>query len=199
MSNNIYTRLEEAHRTYLNPNIDNLDDLSQCYYIIKKYPPHEHIIWTLLVQKDYNTIFDDAKATLKLDNTIKENIKLAIKKRANNEPDTNYLEYLLLHRPERKLTLTLKRKEALVKPDIAILLKITPEEAAKLSASQLKHVINTYICEEGLQSGYTIKLDNTLRTILKLDQTSSDMSSVTSSTMHFFELHRMFNKIYMSI
>ena len=143
---NPYLKLEEAGRIYLNPTLDlvtsdvNLAD--HCYYIIKKWPPHEHILWTSMVQHDWTTLFETKpKSKSKksdCDSCIIANLKLAVQKN-----DQAYMDFMLAHRPSHKTTLNLTRKNPMISPELATAMEIA--DPSKLSAVILKQQVNHYI------------------------------------------------------
>lgn len=183
MDDNRYSKLEEALRSFLNPTLELIEQnailAEHCYFLIKKFPTHNHALWEDLVHRDWQKISE-----LKLDPNLIANLNLAKQKQ-----DDDYLEYLLHHRPVNKLTLKLTRRQAIVSQAFTNVLNLkNPEE---VSAIIYKQLINQYILNNKLQVKNMIKLDPILREVLKLD------SSDPRPEIHFYQLHREFNQKYM--
>lgn len=202
MELNIFGKLEEAQRLYLNPTLElikkNITDQTPlnelCYYKLQKYPSVKTSFWDLLDQ--VITIYQKEK---KIDLTplldwvqeitdkqyparthLISNLNLVIK---NN--DIDYLQYLTSHRPKRKLTMKLVRRRAIIEPDLAIQLGISETELNNLTTVKLKMATHKYIKNHQLQDESNVMIDDNL----------SDLLSVpTTSSIHYFRLLKLFNR-----
>jgi len=181
--NNQYSKLEEALRTYLNPTLELITqdaDLSaHCYYVIKKYPAHTNAFWDALLHKSWSQLWE-----LKLDANLLANLKLA-----QSKNDYAYIEYLLHHRPGKKLTLKLTRRNPIICESFTKAINL--QNPGDVSAVIFKQLINQYIFNKKLQVKNKITLDQVLREVLKISEDDP------TKELNFYQLHRVFNQKYL--
>lgn len=186
MDDNPYGKLAEAFRIFLNPTIEliqqNKDLTKHCYYHLKKYPQLDTKFWSLI--EDPDSTWDDIIETSKIieNNKLVHNLTLA-----KENGDRSYLDYLLNHKPKQKrLQLSLIRKNAIIDLELGKRLGLTEEETKKLTSIHLKLKIHQYIRDHKLQDENLVNLDDTLKQLLEIMQ----------SRIHYFDLLKRFNRKY---
>lgn len=220
MTANIYEKLDEAHSLYLNPTYEMLhkgyDLAAYCYYKLKHYPTFSDPIWTMIetynfdALNDYLIDEDDSDAKIN-NNDANTTAKKATKKpkkedvarthlihnitKAVNDRDVEYLNYLMLNKPKRKITLTLKKNaNTNVKPTYLIDLELAAKfgilNVSELNGLNLKKKMNKYIYDQRLQEGPIITMDEVLQQLFPV--------FIDNSTMNIFSLHREFKKKYLA-
>lgn len=191
--NNVYQKLVEARRIYLNPSIDlikehgeNLEDW--CYVNITKWPAHTHPIWDMVLRRKLD--FDELKrideesggGIVSVEGDLVNNLDMAI-----TNKDWDYLDYVSLNRPVKKLVLKLVRKNAIVSNEVIGAIE-WGDEPTKLTHIDLKKQMNYYILKQRLQDGNRVKVDSILGEILK-------KSEWVDQKVGVFEINRKFNEV----
>lgn len=106
--------------------------------------------------------------------------------KAVHDHDDEYLNYLALHKPKRKITLVLKKNSYIIDLELAKKFGIT--NSSELNGLNLKKNVNKYIYDQHLQEGALITLDLTLQQLLDMKVDNTDI----------FNLHRQFKKKYLA-
>jgi len=204
-STNIFGKLEEAQRLYLNPTLalikknlaENTPLNELCYYKLHKYPSAKTSFWELLDQVisiyqkeekiDLTPLLDWVQEITEKQYPPRAHLISNLNLVVENQ-DFDYLLYLTSHRPKRKLTMNLIRRRAMIEPDLATQLGLSQNELNGLTTVKLKMTIHKYIKEQQLQDEDQVTLDPTLTELL-LGQEEE-----TTSSIHYFRLLKLFNR-----
>jgi hypothetical protein len=189
---NIFTKLEEAQRVYLNPTLDLIQNdvplHEHCYYKLSKYPTSSTQFWDNLnnvgPSLDLIPLFEwlqeiDTKQYPHRDHLI-SNLNLAKKKN-----DITYIQYLQSQQPRRKVQMKLIRKKTIIDRDIGKILGITDAQLNGLTTARLKMAIHKYIRDHELQEDSDVMIDDVLSKLLDIG---------ASSKLHYFDLLKSFNR-----
>ena len=190
---NIFAKLEEAQRVYLNPTLDliqkGLPLHEYCYYKLSKYPSSNSQFWIDLNQvKDQPPlnlvpIFEwlqdiDVKQYPHRDHLI-SNLNLA---KANE--DVTYIQYLLSQQPKKKLKINFVRKNTIIERDIGKIMGLSDSQLNGLTTSNLKMSIHKYVRDKELQEDSDVTIDDVLAKLLDIR---------CGDKLHYFDLLKSFN------
>lgn len=190
---NIFAKLEEAQRVYLNPTLDliqkGLPLHEYCYYKLSKYPSANSQFWIYLNQVESHpplnlvSLFEwlqdiDTKQYPHRDHLI-SNLNLA---KANE--DVTYIQYLLSQQPKKKLQINLVRKNTIIDRDIGKIIGISDAQLNGLTTSKLKMSIHKYVRDKELQEDSNVTIDDVLANVLDLK---------CGEKLHYFDLLKSFN------